>query len=506
MSRGRRYEEPKLNIKKVIAVILAFVVIIMSIFVIKGILSKKDDQGKISSESYFAAFKDNKWGVINSTGNTVIDPSYEEMIIVPDSKTDIFLCTYDVNYETGEYKTKALNSKNEEIFTDYQKVEAIQNSDESNNLWYDKKALKVQKDGKYGLIDFSGKEILPLEYEEISAVKGIENAFLIKKDGKYGIANDEGKIILNTTYTEITNLGKDDKAGYIVKDDSGKYGIVDYSNKKILENKYEKIEKIYGNDLYVVEEGGKEKVVNKDGQDVLTDNFTQISAILKTKDQGVIFIQDNKYGVMTLSGEVKINAEYDNLKEAKSGIFIATKDGKTGVIDIDKNEKIPFNYQSITYNEQADIYIADDENYNSNLINGDFETKQTGILIEMNQEKGYIELRQNDEYKYYNFKFEEKDVKEILNNNTIYLSKKDGKYGFVDKDGNVVVDYIYDDATEQNEYGYASIKKDGKWGSVDNKGNVVIEPTYDLEDYLMVDFIGNCHLGKDLNMNYYNQE
>ena len=153
----------------------------MSFFVIKGILSKKDDQGKISSESYFAAFKDNKWGVINSTGNTVIDPSYEEMIIVPDSKTDIFLCTYDVNYETGEYKTKALNSKNEEIFTDHQKVEAIQNSDENNNLWYDKKALKVQKDGKYGLIDFSGKEILPLEYEEISAVKGIENAFLIKK-------------------------------------------------------------------------------------------------------------------------------------------------------------------------------------------------------------------------------------------------------------------------------------------------------------------------------------
>ena len=28
-----------------------------------------------------------------------------------------------------------------------------------------------------------------------------------------------------------------------------------------------------------------------------------------------------------------------------------------------------------------------------------------------------------------------------------------GKYGFVDKNGKVVVDYIYDDATEQNEYG-----------------------------------------------------
>ncbi len=31
MSRGKRYEEPKLNIKKVIAVIVAIIVIIMSV-------------------------------------------------------------------------------------------------------------------------------------------------------------------------------------------------------------------------------------------------------------------------------------------------------------------------------------------------------------------------------------------------------------------------------------------------------------------------------------------
>ena len=81
-SRGRRYEEPKLNIKKVIAVIVAIIVIIMFIFIIKGILTKEERTGnKIVSVSYFAAFKDNKWGVINSEGNIVIEPSYQEMII-----------------------------------------------------------------------------------------------------------------------------------------------------------------------------------------------------------------------------------------------------------------------------------------------------------------------------------------------------------------------------------------------------------------------------------------
>ena len=165
MSRGRRYDaEPKLNKKKVFAVIIAFIVIIMFIFVIKGIFSKEDKKTKISSKSYFAAYQDNKWGVINSSGDIVIDPSYQEMLVIPNEKTDVFLCTYGVNYETGEYKTKALNSKNEEIFTEYDQVEAIANQDEANNLWYEENVLRVKKGEKYGMISLDGKQILPNEY------------------------------------------------------------------------------------------------------------------------------------------------------------------------------------------------------------------------------------------------------------------------------------------------------------------------------------------------------
>ena len=93
-----------------------------------------------------------------------------------------------------------------------------------------------------------------------------------------------------------------------------------------------------------------------------------------------------------------------------------------------------------------------------------------------------------------------------MTNNTLFLDKKDNKYGYLDKDGNVVVEYIYDDATEQNKYGFVAVKKDGKWGVINNKGEIVQEPTYNLDDYLVIDFVGKWYLGKDLNMNYYNQE
>ena len=505
MRRGRRYEEPKLNLKKVFAVIVAIAVVIMFIFIIKGILTKDKEQVKITSKDYVAIFKDNKWGVIDSSGNIVIDPSYEEMIIIPNSKKDVFLCVYDVNYETGEYKTKALNSKNEEILTQYEQIEAITNKDLNNNICYEDNVLKVKKEGKYGLINLEGKELVTCQYDEITAVEGIKNTLKVKKDEKVGVLDKEGKEILGIQYREVTNLGKDNKEGFIVKSEDGKYGIVSYSNQTILEAKYDEIIKVYGNDMYVVKQAGKQILVKKDGTEVLNTGFDEIKQILKNADNGIIYMQNGKYGVMKTTGEISIAPEYEELKEAKTGLFIAKQNGKYGVIDLQKETKIEPNYISITYNEKADIYIAEKEDYSNDIIDNAFTIRQSGILIDLDDEKGYLELKQGEEDKYYNFKFEEKNITEIQTSNTLFKSKKDGKYGFVDKDGKVIVDYQYDDVTEQNNYGYAGIKKDGKWGAIDNKGNVVQEPTYNLEDYLKIDFIGRWHLGKDLNMNYYNQ-
>ena len=506
-ARGRRYDtEAKLNKKKVAAVIIAIIVLIMFIIIINSILSKENQNQSTTQTAYYTIYQDNKWGVINQNGETIIDPSYQEMIVIPDKTIDVFLCTYDVNYDEGTYKTKALNNKNQEIFTEYNQIEAIENKDESNNLWYEKGVLKIQKDEKYGLINLEGKQILEPTYDSITALPNIENAFLIMKDNLYGIADKSGQIILDPKYQEIKNLGKDNLSGYIVKMPDSKYGIVDYSQAQILENKYDEIKPVYGNDLYVVTENNTTKVVEKGGKEIISSGIEEVSEILKNKENGIIFINSGKYGVMNLSGEITIPATYEDLKEGANGILIAKKENKYGIIDLNQEEKTPFEYNNITYNQKADIYIAEKDEINSVLIDNSFQERLSGILLDTNDEDGYISIKIGDETKYYNFRFEEKTTPEIFTSNTLYLSKKDGKYGYIDKEGKVIVDYIYDDAKEQNSSGYAAVKKDGKWGSINSKGEVSCEPKYDLEDYILVDFIGSWHIGKDVNMNYYTQE
>ena len=131
------------------------------------------------------------------------------------------------------------------------------------------------------------------------------------------------------------------------------------------------------------------------------------------------------------------------------------------------------------------------------------ELKLTGIVSEVNTEKGYISIRTSGEQKYYNFKFEEKSEADIYTNHTLFLSKQNGKYGYKDKNGKLVVDYIYDDAKPQNEYGYCSVKKGTVWGSLNKEGNVSCKPYANLDNNLVVDFIGDWHLAEDLNLYYY---
>ncbi len=421
MNSGRRYDnytkESKLNIKKIVAIIIAIIVIVMIVIMIKRLLTSKKEESIPTDSSYYVSFKDYKWGVIDSRGKSVINPSYQELIVIPNKKKDVFLCTYNVDYETGEYKTKAINSKNEEIFKDYDQVEPVANYDESQNVWYDDQVIRVKKNEKYGLIDLDGNQIIPIEYDEITAVSGKENQIQLKKGEETKIVNSQGKDIIST---DDTNQPENSEST---------------------------------NTTSTPEEGNTPEAQT-------------------TSPNGEVFEEDKKYGIK----------------------------------DKDDRVQIPARYNSITYNNDINAYIAETDDYKSSIIDNNLEERITGILLDIDNDKQYIKMRVDDEYKYYDFNLQEQPTSTFFPSNTLFLKKQDGKYGFVDKDGNVVINYQYDDATEQNEDGFAGVKKDGKWGSIDSNGKVVIEPTYNLDNYLQVDFIGVWHKGLDLNMNYYSQE
>ena len=499
-SRGKRYSGgQKLNLKKVFAVIIAIFVVAMFVFVIKTLLSKNKGE-KITNDYYFTSFSNNKYGVIDAKGKSIIEPSYAEYIVIPNNKKDIFLCTYDVNYEDSTYKTKALNAKNEEILGQYEQIEALDNFDNQNNIFYEQNAIKVRKNGKYGIINIEGKEILPCNYDKIETLKGVENSILIEQEGKIGLVDSNGKIVMEPTYKEIKPLGTDYKLGYIVVNNENQYGIVDCNNKVVLETKYADILPVTENNIFVVKEAEAYTLMDKEGNNLLQTTYTNITGI---KNGNAIVENKSKYGVITTTGEEVVPIKYDEIAFAFTDTFIVKQNNQYGLVKKADQVVLELKYANMRYIDKADFMEVSEDNIESDLISSDLTVKLTGIVTEVNTTKGYMRVRVNNEYKYYNFKFEEKKNTEVLTENNLFLDKKNDKYGYIDKDGNVVVDYIYDDGTEQNAYGYVAVKKDRKWGSLDKEGKTIVEPQYDLEDVMKIDFIGQWYLETDVNMNCY---
>ena len=495
MAKGKRYDsEPKLNIKKVIGVVLALLVLVMIIISIVKILKNNPEEDAFRTSSYYPVYTNEKWGVIDNNGDIVIDTTYDEMIVIPNSKMPIFVCTYDVQDGTGEYKTKVLNEKNEEILKGYDKIEAIDNYDSKQNIWFEDNLLRVKKNDKYGLIDFNGKTVLECEYDSIYSLKGVTENIIVEKNGQVGLVNSKGQTIINTEYASVQTLKEGYKSEYLVSNDEGKYGVIATNGTKILDLKYDEIKYLGSNEAYSVKLNGAIELVNSKGETLQKSDGEEY---LYAKGENVIVSKNGKVGIEKLAGEQVIANDYEDLKYAFSIYYIAKKDNKYGIININNETVKEFEYINMYSVEEGNFIVADKTQDETVIFDSNLAEKLSGIVSEINIEKGFIKVYTNSEYKYYNFKFEEKTNTEILSQNTLYLSKKDGKYGYTDKAGNVVVDYIYEDATEQNSCGYVAVKQNGVWGSLKRNGSIILEPSVNLDNSIFIDFIGKWHLSDD---------
>ena len=251
--------------------------------------------------------------------------------------------------------------------------------------------------------------------------------------------------------------------------------------------------------MYIVKENGKWKIINSDGTINTEISYDDVTSI---NNDNLIVKNNNKFGIIGTDKTEKAKVEYQELNYIFSDYYVAKKDGKFGVINSNNEIMIPLEYTSLLFNKEADCIMGTkNDDGNIYLFDRNLTLKLTGT--NMTVYNGYIRMNVDNTYKIYNLKFEEKSNREAYPNNTLYVAKNDGKYGLVNKDGTLVVQYQYDDITEQNKYGYVAVKKDGKWGVIDQYGNVVVDPKYNLGDINKIEVIGKWHLAENVNMTYY---
>lgn len=318
---------------------------------------------------------------------------------------------YESKYEKLLKEEMAREGVTEEIF-----VEASDYYFSSKDL---KKALAVLRDG----IEKTGSEKLKGIYESkryaySSGYKVFDevsytynNAIKVKQRGYWGLANAGGTLILPCQYEEMSDWMGD---RVVIRDESIISAIDSHGNRLALLHEDASSFQYTGSNGAILQLEDGWHMSSKDFSVILPKAYEELRMI---SDERCAAAKENgKWGLVSTGGEWLISPEHD---------------------DIISNEL------GISYSHKS-VFVKDDN-------------------------KVVLWLNQDDKLSATENVFE--DAKPF--EDAYAAVKKDGKWGFINSAGKVVIDYQFEDARSFGQH-LAAVKKDGKWGYVSLLGEIVI--------------------------------
>ena len=332
---------------------------------------------------------------------------------------------------------------------------------------------------QYGYLNSDRQQYLETDFDRIyrmNNVKDDANTYLVaEKDGNIQLYKND-KVLLDNNYQSI-NYNED--SGLLILQKDNKFGVTDLNGKQILNVEYDQIQ-IPGNYILATKNGNSETY---DLAGTKQENL-RYANVLKTSNENYSITMDtnDKYGVISKDGNTLIENKYNYIQYLYDNYFIVGGDsGKSGIVNDKGEEILPTNYEVIQKLDNSDIV----QTIAGNVL--ELYNKQMTKIISMENGKldikdNYVKVYSSTQTAYVSLDGSLKTDFEIFSENTLFASEKDGKWGFVDKNNNVKIDYQYDKVTELNELGFAGIKKDGKWGVIDKDGNIILEPTYTIPE------------------------
>lgn len=425
------------------------------------------------------------------------------------------------------------------------KVIAKPNYDEIKSFDYNEGLLLVRKDGKYGIININGVTVVKEEYDKIESdgyyeegeTKYKKSGFIVGKNDKYGYINRKAEKLLDEKYDQIDRIENPDNGDdvYLVSFENGKAGF--YKNKeKVINHDYEDIGYDKNNKCLILQKDGKQGLADFSGNiqiDIKYDNIYISGKYINAQNSDNIDIYDystkqkisyenvvginqtsaSKYSIaITNDDKFRIlDNEKDELKDRKyeyleyisDDYFVTYKNKKFGIINANGDKVVDYKYDSMQIIPNTNMVQAVMFNKNYiDIIKDDkvvYSMKNAEIWLKDN----YVIMNSDSERVYIDFEGNVIENTKLFENQLYAYENQSGKWGFINKNGDIIVECKYDFATEFNKIGFAGIKQNGKWGVINSAGEIIVEPIYKI-DSNNPNFVGKYYeLDKGYGYNYY---
>ena len=359
---------------------------------------------------WYSVWRDRKWGICDKEGNEVVP------------------CQYDIIWPFSD-GVAIVNSGAKWIKSDAPKrVSKLMLPEMLDKIWdiaddgawvYSRESGGIYKisGGKFGVIDKTGKEVIPSIYDEV--VRAGNGIIRVKLDNKYGYFDYTGKKITDIKYDDagiffsdgmaLVNIGGQlNKRGRIT---GGKYGYVDMTGNEVIRIKYAKAKPFSEGVAAVSEDGANWGFINSSGKYVLSPVYENASSFFSGCAS---FAEHGKYGYIDKSGNKIVPARYDYTMDFKNGFGRVKSIWRWGFIKPDGNP-----VTRVEFDEASD--------------------------------------------------FDENGMAKV---------KRGGKSGYINEKGEEVIPVKYDIIYPFFNDGTAKVKVNGLFGIIDMKGKEIVAPKY----------------------------
>jgi hypothetical protein len=354
-----------------------------------------DDEFRIAKQPFtlngvqvvpFRSTKNNLVGLMDANRNTLIAPKYER-----------FSAIYNNVIVAQKDSLQGLINVNDEVLYPF-----VADRISSHHGHKDMDNFQIKINGRVGLIDSVGNDILPAKYDYIHFWEEEKHYFLrsgdtchfldlnlnpmltmeseayvnsssskwivVERNDKKGVYDGNGNELLPVIYEEIKKL----TSNLIGIQQNGLWGVLDSTYQTIIEPKYSSISKPKHHNILIVGETGSDKngIIDYDGQVILSTNY-----VISSNDPHAIEYSDgnDQYGYLFthnslntgmtyVSPRVRSSYRWDKLNNyficSKHKVINSDTVVKLGVLDSLGNQVIPFDYDRIRSISTTDQYAV----------------------------------------------------------------------------------------------------------------------------------------------------
>ena len=190
----------------------------------------------------------------------------------------------------------------------------------------------------WGFFDWSGKAILEPQFESARFLG--DSLAIVRKDGKYGVVDASGKLVIPTQYDDTGWLFSE---GLLPVSVGGKFGFIDAAGKSVIEPQYDAVGGFTPEGLCPVKVGDRWGFIDRTNKMVIPPQYD--TAVCFCEDRAAVKVGD-QWGFIDKAGKAIVEPKYELVGSFNCGLAPVLIERKWGYVDKAGKLAIPARFDS----------------------------------------------------------------------------------------------------------------------------------------------------------------